>query len=400
VFLYIFLIIGFLFNENSLGGATQDYNHHLHIVYFFKKNIYESLKLYGSGDLYTRNSPFFFILYGILLKVINNLELLRFLNLNILLLNVYFFYKALKIKYFFVSNEKLLLVASLILLSPTYRSLSIWPYPLIYALLFFTIATYYFLKFKYQKKKQFKNACLNVLFMALSSYFTPNFSVFSVFFLFNFIKKYNFSYKICLLILINIILAIPALFFLYERGLFFLTNEVEEFSFANKINITNKIAIISTIIFFHLFPFAIFNLKKLFLSKYRLFLIILIFIFCVIFFDFSTKYKVGGGFFFHLSIFLFNNYLFFYVIFLISLLILNILIGNSISNLLIIILLIPYNTQYSIYHKYFDYLILIIFFLLLENNVKKKVFELKNIFYIYLYNISFLLISILKNFLK
>ena len=400
IFLYILLIIGFLFNENSLGGAAQDYNHHLHIIYSFKNNIYESLKLYGSEDLYTRNSPFFFIIYGALLKIINNLDLLRFLNLNILLLNVVFFYKALKIKYHFVDNQILFSLACLILLSPTHRSLSIWPYPLIYALLFFTIATYYYLKFNRDKKGQFKNACLNVLFVALSSYFTPNFSVFSVFFLFKFLKKFKSSYKLYLLILENIILAIPALIFLANKDFFFLRNEVEEFSFINKINITNKIAIISTIIFFHLFPFIILNIRKVFFSMSYFFVIFLIFFFCIIFFDFSTKYKVGGGILFQASIFLFNNNFLFYITFLISLIFLANFIKNSISNLIILLLLIPYNAQYSIYHKYFDYLVLIIFLLLFENNMKKKDFNLRNILFMYIYNLSFLIISIFKNFLR
>lgn len=400
IFLYILLIIGFFFDENSLGAAAQDYNHHLRIIYSFKNSIYESLKLYGSEDLYTRNSPFFFILYGTLLKIINNLDFLRFLNLNIILLNVFFFYKALKIKYYFVDSQILFSLACLILLSPTYRSLSIWPYPLIYALLFFTIATYYYLKFNNEKKNQFKNACLNVLFVALSSYFTPNFSVFSVFFLFKFLYKFKSSYKLYLLIFENIILAIPALIFLTNKDLFFLRNEVEEFSFIDKINIANKIAIISTIIFFHLFPFFILNIKKIFLTISNFLIIFLIFFFCIIFFDFSTKYNVGGGIFFQASIFLFNNNFLFYIIFLISLIFFGNLIKNSKQNLIILLLLIPYNAQYSIYHKYFDYLILIIFLLLLENNIKKKQFNTRNLLFIYVFNLSFLIISLFKNFLR
>lgn len=398
--LYLSLILGFLFDENSLGGAIHDYKHHLHIINAFKKNIYETLKLYGTEVLYTRNSPLFFLLYGTILRIIDNLDLLRFINLNLLLLNTLYFYKALKIKYLFVNKRILFSIACIILLSPTYRSLAIWPYPFIYALLFFTIASYYYLKFEQKKKGQYKYASLNVLFVALSSYFTPNFAVFSVFFFYKFIKKFEYSYKLYLLIFLNIILALPAFIFLADKDLFFLKNEVEEFSFFDKINITNKITIISTIIFFHLFPFIILHIKKKFLTKSRFFIIFFIFLFCIIFFNFSAKYNVGGGIFFQTSILIFNNNYLFYIIFLISLIFLNILIGNSISNLLIILLLLPYNAQYSIYHKYFDYLVLIIFFLLLENKIKKKSFNPKNIFFSYIYSLCFLLISIFKNFLR
>jgi hypothetical protein len=102
----------------------------------------------------------------------------RLVNVHIILIIVIFFYKSLKIKFYYIKKEILYLISIALFLSPTLRSLSIWPYPLIYAILFFTISIYFFLKFEKDKKDNYKYALLNTLFLAISSYFTPNFCFF------------------------------------------------------------------------------------------------------------------------------------------------------------------------------------------------------------------------------
>ena len=68
IFLYLTLITGFLLNEDSLGGAINDYNYHLPIIFAFKKNILETLTIYGSNEMIARNSPIFYIIYGIIVR--------------------------------------------------------------------------------------------------------------------------------------------------------------------------------------------------------------------------------------------------------------------------------------------------------------------------------------------
>ena len=55
--------------------------------------------------------------------------------------------KSLEIKFYYIKKEMLYLISIAFFLSPTLRSLSIWPYPLVYAILFFVISIYFFLKF-------------------------------------------------------------------------------------------------------------------------------------------------------------------------------------------------------------------------------------------------------------
>ena len=147
VILYSTLILGFYLNEDSLGGAIHDYNYHLPIVLAFKKNILDSFLIYGSNEMIARNSPIFYIIFGALCKFIENVDIIRLINAHILLIIIFFFYKSLEIKFYYIKKEMLYLISIAFFLSPTLRSLSIWPYPLVYAILFFVISIYFFLKF-------------------------------------------------------------------------------------------------------------------------------------------------------------------------------------------------------------------------------------------------------------
>ena len=114
---------------------------------------------------------------------------------------IIFFIKSLKLKFQNLNITTVTFLSSIIFLSPTLRSLAAWPYPLLYAICFFQISIFYFLKFhKGTKTKRLKYCLLNIFFLALSAYFTPNFAVFSIFFLFYFFKNYKLSKETLLII--------------------------------------------------------------------------------------------------------------------------------------------------------------------------------------------------------
>ena len=71
-----------------------------------------------------------------------------------------------------------------IFLSPTVRSLAVWPYPILYGFILFLFSVKFYLKFNQVKKNKINEALKNTLFLALASYMTPNFSVFVIFFLY------------------------------------------------------------------------------------------------------------------------------------------------------------------------------------------------------------------------
>ena len=105
----------------------------------------------------------------------------------------------------------------------------------------------------------------------------------------------------------------------------------------------------------------------------------------VVVFFFKTSY-----------IFFENNYLF-YLISLISIFIVFNFLNLKLDNYILIILLILSNPQITVYHKYYDPLLLILFFTL--SNIKINIEVLKNFknkVFLYLYFFIFLTLSNLK----
>ena len=138
----------------------------------------------------------------------------------------------------------------------------------------------------------------------------------------------------------------------------------------------------------------IIKFEKVYRLDYLIFSLIL-FSVCVYFFNYNYSYS-GGGIFFKISYFLFNNNFFFYVIGLISILIFMPYLFINKENFLILVLILFNNPQYTIYHKYFDPFLLIIFFSLFNFQISLKEKKIKNFITIYSYFFIFLLISNLK----
>ena len=85
----------------------------------------------------------------------------------------------------------------------------------------------------------------------------------------------------------------------------------------------------------------------------------------IYFFSYPTG-NFGGGIFYHLSQILLGNNIFLFFIFVLSILLFKGAKLFNLNNFLLFLCLILYNLQASIYHKYFDPLLLFIFFFLFE----------------------------------
>ena len=140
--LYLSLILGFYLNENLAGGAIADFNIHIPILNAFKENYLLNFLRYK--DYGYDHSPFFFSFLNFINFPLNNLEFsfnsavnfegtqlkifgtkftaLRLLYLHICLLAPIMFYKCLRIRYSDCNKFILLILSSLILLSPYFRS--------------------------------------------------------------------------------------------------------------------------------------------------------------------------------------------------------------------------------------------------------------------------------------
>ena len=400
---YITILIGFYFDEDLLGGAKHDYFFHIRFIELFSKDLIEGISIYGYEDYLVRNSPIFYIFLSQLNKLIG-LETIRLLNSISSLLLALIFYRCLKIKFKTTNNEILKILSCIIFLSPTVRSHAIWPYPIMWGLIFFTISVYYFLKFKNIKIRENKYFYISIIFLVISSYIHISFSVFAIYYFIYFFKNNKFNFSFIKFIIFIFIISIPAIWFVFFReGIYFFKGpEGFEMTYFDIFNIFNKIAIISTIMFFYLIPF--FDNKLIFkdIKKFtiaEILSVILIFILCLIFFNYPYTGSFGGGYFFKLSNLILSNNILFHLFFLITLLLfIKIFEYNFYNFLLIFILLICYNLQFTIYIKYYDPLLFILYFSLFEIRIVNRFLKKSNFLYrIYFFSFSIYFIFLFKD---
>ena len=95
-----------------------------------------------------------------------------------------------------------------------------------------------------------------------------------------------------------------------------------------------------------------------------------------------------------------HNYLF-YLISITSLIVIGVTFKFNSNNILLFLILILSNPQLTIYHKYYDPLLIVLYFLLFEFKFDiRKVINNKYIYNIYFFYIIFLAINLSRNFYK
>ena len=401
-FFYFLLIIGFILNENSTGGAIVDYFNQKTIAQTFANNFKESF--FGYDKFSTRHSPILIIFLSFFEKLNINDYIIRLIHLHFCLLLPIFFYLSLKLKFNFTNQNNLYLLVGIIFLSPTFRSLSIWPDSRMLGMTVFCLSIYYYLKF--EENKKFKNCVLNIITCALASYLSPNFSVFALFYFYKFIISYNKELiKIIYIIILNLILAFPAIYYVFILDIIFFNKPaaigIDLIGNKKNIffkNIFNQILLVSSIIFFYCIPFIftkIISLNKI-LNPYKLILSLLVLIISIYFFDYKYEYT-GGGILYKFSYFIFNNNYLFYFICFFSILTVIDLTSTKIENLFILLLIFVSNPQISVYHKYFDPMLIIFLFILFDFKINKEKININyNKYLLYLFFGSFLVVSNLK----
>jgi len=395
IFLYSSLIVGFIFSENLTGGAQNDYLAHKEIALKFSTSFLETLLNFDRES--TRHSPILLIFFSLFEKMGLSDSAIRLINLHFLLLIIFFFFKCLKIKFRNYDNKILYLISFLLFLSPTFRSLSIWPDSRLHGLLYFIVSIYFFLNFKNEKNKiiKFRFALLNTFFLCLASYFSPNFCLFVFFFLFHYFNAYKVSKSFLIIILLNIFLSLPAIYYVFFLKIFFFLTPVSEYgkNFV-ALNPANKIILISSIFLFHYFPFFFVTKNKYTIQIIYLIILTSIFLILIYFFNYQTNFT-GGGIIYKLSNIIFdNNYFVYFLSFLGFLLIFNLSYKNF-NNFLIIFLIIISNPQLEIYHKYYEPFLHIIFFTLFNFNFNRLMLN-KRIMIFYIYNLFFLIANFLR----
>lgn len=399
--LYLTVLVGFFINENSTGGALIDFKMRMNVIYNFHLDFFETFKNYNKfGD---RHSPIILIVLSLLSRFGISIDVIRFIHLHLLILIFLLSYRCLVLKYPNINKNFFYLISLVFLLSPTMRSNAIWPDSRVLGLLIFLCSVFFFIKF--QKDKEFKNCLYNNILLVCSAYISPNFSLFFIYFFYYYLKYYGVSKNIYKVIFINSLLSLPMLLYLFVFKINFLSVvAIPEISIFTRLNIFNKVLIISTLIFFYLIPFT---LNKHFINKFYnnfnkniFFLSIIVFFLCLYFFNYSINFT-GGGIFFKLSYLIFDNDYLFHIISFISLVTIGVIFKFNLNNIILFLILILSNPQLTIYHKYYDPLLILLYFLLFEFNFDvRKVINNKFIYNIYCFYIIFLAINLSRNFYK
>ena len=399
LFLYITLIIGFIYGENLNYGSYGDWvGANLRPIKDFSNDFTYTFLNYDSYG--HRHSPIYLIFLSLFLDLGLDIDQVRFFHLHLCISLIVIFYQCLRLKFNNINNNYLFLLSLIIFLSPTFRSLAIWPDSRLPGLTFFVLSIYFFLKFTH--KNEVKYAWYTCASLVVSSYISPNFSVFFPYFFFFFLKKVKFK-ELSFLIIFNFLASLPILYYIFILDVNFLTagetpylnNESINFSF----NLSNKLMIISSIIFFHLSPILLMDnfydqFKNFLLKKFIILIPLLI---CLIyFFNYQLSYTGGGVFFILSNLLLDNNYLFYIGSFFFISFVLYIS-SFSLNNFFLLTLLIVSNIQNTIYHKYYEPMVFIMFFTLIkypevENFLKKK----NNILYLYLLSFIYILMRVFK----
>jgi len=193
-------------------------------------------------------------------------------------------------------------------------------------------------------------------------------------------------------------MSLPMMYYVFILDVNFLTTTaINDVNILIRLNPVNKILIIFSIILFYLIPFLsnqnLINnlLKNLRINDLIYSTIILSILFY--FFNYSPEYT-GGGIFFKLSYYLFQNpYLFFVVSFFSFIIIFNTFKLN-LNNFFLLAILVISNPQLTIYHKYFDPLLIVLFFLFFDFKFSKEIFfNKKFLMNIYIFYCGFLFLN-------
>ena len=404
--LYLSMYVSLFFGEDTLGAAKSDYvNHKLNASYFID-NILHSLLIYDTYD--AAHSPIFLIIQSLFLKYFDNDIYFKIFNLNFNIIIIFIFYNTLKILYGSNIKNYLLIFSCVIFISPTFRSSSVWPDSFLCGLLFFICSIYFFIKFKKKNKNKFKNSILNSFFLAISSYISPNFAIIVVIFFFEFFKFFKFSKELLYLIIFNFILAFPALYYIFVLDILFFSTRGrynDDLKILSLRNLSNKIIIFPTIIFFH-FLFLMFTSYKNKIDKINrkkiidLSIIILVILIASYFFDYKNIYinLGGGGVFYKISNIIFNNNLLLYLFCLISLIFVNkYIIQSKLKNFFILLVILISFPQGRIYHQYFELILFFSVFCLMDLKITNNFFTIKkNLFYTYFSFFTFWSLSLIK----
>ena len=385
--LIISLFIGLFYGEDSGGGGSVlDFK--TTWILIEKPFEFESLK----SDF---KFPLHYYIGALIYFITKDIFLYKLFYVVITCFFPLIFYKTLKIKFPNIDINNLFLFSLVLLLLPHVRTAAIWPNTQITALFFFLITLYNFVKLDCSNNfsKINKNLLFTLFFLALTVYSRQIYALIYLYLVFYFFKKYSLTnfIKICCIIGI---LAIPGILNIL------IYPSILSVSFNH--NLQNSILINLSIFSFYLIPLVtnffflkIYNFKfdmKIFILSFISFLIIVI---MVQFFNYNIK--LGGGFFMKLSLLFFSNLYLFYFTSFIGIIMIYLFCNKKTDNFVLTLLIILGIASINVQQKYFEPMLILLFFLVYENKYIEKLLQnYKAVLFIFFYYFIYFLLAIIN----
>ncbi len=403
--------VGFIYGENSAGaGGPIKGDFPLlwgNLQIFLNNDIVTALNFTNDLDSGYKSSrtPLLYILHAYLNPFAEDKVFFLRSVFVISLTGPIIFYFCLKQKFKGQDDLLLILVSSILFLSPYFRTSSYWGLEENFGLITLLLSFIFLSKFL-SNNISWKNYYLLFLTTFLSSlclYFDQKLCIIPLicFFQIYFSKKSK-NLKI-LLFIFYFIFSLPYLYLIISWGNIIPTGDASARGIGNKIYFVH-LGYATTIIAFYLLPLLLYKknnflniLKDFFKSKKNYYIISLFFIYLfylLIFYDYDNEVKLGKGFVHKIAILLFEkNYLqqiFIYFSFLISWIIILLFLNDNFKDKLIIFYFLVLSIiVWPILQEYFDPLIILMAFTFFST---KLILSYSKSILLYLY-LSILLIS-------
>ena len=386
---YITFIFSFIFGENSSGGSLNDSL----IMQTYQDQVGANLQNGIMFFIETKmvHSPLFYIIKSTLENFLNKLTSdLIFLTLSFLIPII--FYSILKKKFRGLDKNLLFAISLVLYFSPYLRSSAVWATNDNLGLLFFVLSLSKLLTFTKKKDNSLKDIFLSFFYLIIATYIRQYYIIIAVGYvvlLFTKIDIKTFFY----IVIFNFFLLIPWILYSYNYLQFNSEYALKGFV---KPDLIFSVLVFFTMYFFYILPFFFqfenyTKIKKLYNNKKIFFFIITIIYFLFFLYYDLPQNEYGGGIIYKISQ-LFDSKLFFMFLSYIGALLILLTINLNFKNFFILFLLCLMFPFATIYQKYYDPLIIIIFFGMIESNLIFDNISLKkiNIVFIFTYFIIFL----------
>ena len=379
--------LGFHFDENSAGagGHNGDF-----VAIWRNQQIFLSYDLISAishPDYFDSRAPTAYILHKFLNPfVVNEISYRRTVFIISLALPILFYF-TLKQRFQTKDNLLLVLISSIIFLSPYYRTSSYWGLEENYGLITLLITFLLLENFKRKEKKYghklYINLSLIVFFSSLCLYFDQKLAIIPLICFFQiFLSEILLKYKIFLTFL-YFIASLPYIYMISLWGHLVPTASAEAMGLGEDFFIEH-IGYLSTIIAFYFLPLLFFKEKKFyelvkdfFKNKKNyyfilFFLIYLIYLFS--FFEINNQPILGKGLIHKFVVLFFNNnflgQIFTYFAFFVSWIIILIYVDKNIKDILILIYFFFLSIiKFPVLQEYFDPLIILMVFTFFNSKV-------------------------------